>query len=152
MNIGAARLAEAIRADEGLARLMSQVFSAENRSALKAAGAQLRSFADQLRTFADQLRAAWAPLLEGLRPLARNIAAVLSVPRAGDYEALLIELAEASRPEHRCRAFGPPRRRLRSASDRAWLRALRGADPVHLGDHHTRELGPRLGRAASRAW
>jgi hypothetical protein len=31
-------------------------------------------------------------LLDGLRPLAQNIAAVLSVPRAGDYEALLIEL------------------------------------------------------------
>jgi hypothetical protein len=73
MNGGAARLAEVIRADEGLARVMSQVFSAENRSALKAAGAQLRSFA-------DQLRAAWARLLEGLRPLARSIAAVLSVP------------------------------------------------------------------------
>jgi hypothetical protein len=85
MNSGAARLAEAIRADEGLARVMSQVFSAENRSALSAADAQLRSFA-------DQLRAAWAPLLDGLRPLAQNIAAVLSVPRAGDYEALLIEL------------------------------------------------------------
>ena len=39
MNSGAARLAEAIRADKGLARLMSQVFSAENRSALMAARA-----------------------------------------------------------------------------------------------------------------
>ena len=92
MNSGAARLAEAIRADEGLARVMSQVFSAENRSALTAAGAQLLCFEDRLRTLADQLRAAWAPLLEGLRPLARSIAAVLSVPRAGDYEALLIEV------------------------------------------------------------
>ena len=92
MNSGATRLAEAIRADEGLARVMSQVFSAENRSALSAAGSQLRSFADQLRSFADQLRAAWTPLLKGLRPLARNIAAVLSVPRAGDYETLLIEV------------------------------------------------------------
>ncbi len=85
MNSGAARLAEAIRADEGLARVMSQVFTAENRSALTAAGAQRLSSK-------DQLRAAWAPLLAGLRPLARNIAAVLSAPRAGDYEALLIEL------------------------------------------------------------
>jgi hypothetical protein len=85
MNSGAARLAEVIRADEGLARVMSQVFSAENRAALTAVGAQRLSLK-------DQLRAAWAPLLEDLRRLARNIAAVLSASRAGDYEALLIEV------------------------------------------------------------
>jgi hypothetical protein len=119
MKSGAGGLAdEVIRADDGLVSLISQVFTAENRSVITAARAQLMSFA-------DQLRAAWPPLFEQLMPLARNIAAVLSARL---------------------------RRRLRSAADRGWLQALRGADPVHLGDHHRRELGQRFGRAPSRAW
>ena len=82
MNSAEAGLAdEVIGAGEGLARFMSQLFTAENRSA----GAQLLSFADQLRT-------ASVPLLEQLLPLARDIAAVFAAPRAGDYEALLIEV------------------------------------------------------------
>ena len=68
---------EVIGAGEGLVRFMSQVFTPEDPSAVMAAGSQLLSFA-------DQLRAAWTPLLERLRLLARDIAAVLSAPRAGD--------------------------------------------------------------------
>ena len=86
MKSGAGGLAdEVIRADDGLVSLISQVFTAENRSVITAARAQILSFA-------DQLRAAWPPLFEQLMPLARNIAAVLSAPCAGDYEALLIEV------------------------------------------------------------
>ena len=86
MNSAEAGLAdEVIGAGEGLARFVSQVFTAENRSVVTAAGAQLLSFADQLRT-------ASVPLLEQLMPRAWDIAAVLAAPRAGDYEALLIEL------------------------------------------------------------
>src|SRR5215213_9474819 len=86
MNSGTADAAiEVVRAEEGLASVMSQLFTAENRSAVTAAGAQLRSFA-------DQLGAAWTPLLEGLWPLARTMAAAISEPRASDYEAVLLEV------------------------------------------------------------
>jgi hypothetical protein len=58
MKSGAGGLAdEVIRADDGLVSLISQVFTAENRSVITAARAQLLSFA-------DQLRAAWPPLFE----------------------------------------------------------------------------------------
>jgi hypothetical protein len=139
MNSGAARLAEVIRADEGLARVMSQVFSAENRAAPTAAGAQRLSLK-------DQLRAAWAPLLEDLRRLARSIAAVLSVPRAGDYEALLIELRYkpfearflstlvitsggrwAKDLDGQRREFGSALRQIVKAADRSTLRMARRA-------------------------
>jgi hypothetical protein len=90
MTSGAGRLAdEMIRANEGLADFISQLFTAEVRSAVAAAGGQLLSFADQLRT-------ALAPLLERLM-------AVLSEPRAADYEALLSTLA-MSPPR---RGYGP---------------------------------------------
>ena len=135
MNSGAARLAEAIRADEGLARLMSQVFSAENRSALMAGRAQLLRFEDQLRSFADQLRAAWAPLLEGLRPLARSLAAVLSVPRAGDVPVHLGD---------RRSALG---QRLGRAPSRAWVSAAR--DRQSGRSEHAGDGAPGGGSAAA---
>jgi hypothetical protein len=78
-------IADKVREDEGLADLVSQLFTPEVQSAIAAAGARLTNFL-------DQLMANWAPHLERLLPLARDIAAVFSETRAADYEACLIEI------------------------------------------------------------
>ena len=65
--------------------VVTQLLTAEARSAIVAAS-------KQVVTFADQQRPVWATLLEGLMPLARNMAAVFRAPRAASYERLLIEM------------------------------------------------------------
>ena len=89
MNSGAGHPApERIVAEETLGEVLSQLLTAEARSAIAAAG-------KQVVTFADQLRPVLATLLKRLVPLARNMDAVFQAPRAASYEPLLIEMGYA---------------------------------------------------------
>lgn len=86
MQGGTARqLAEAIRADENLLKLIAHALTPELRSAITRAGTELLSFADPLRSIL-------VPVLEGLVPVALHINALLSEPHAGEYEQQLIQM------------------------------------------------------------
>jgi hypothetical protein len=114
-----------------IAAVMSQVFTPEVQAVVTGAGARLLGYV-------DELLAASAPVLEQLLPLVRNVAAVLSERRAGEYEELLIEVgyepAEARMlslwaissgrryAEHidtRRREFGSALRKIVGAADRS---------------------------------
>src|SRR5215204_7564688 len=97
--------------------VVTQLLTAEARSAIVAAS-------KQVVTFADQQRPVWATLLEGLMPLARNMAAVFRAPRAASYERLLIEMG---------------------------YKPVEGADNVALGNQDRRALGERIGRVPTQA-
>src|SRR5829696_2756297 len=87
MNSGAGRPApERIVAEETLGEVLSQLLTAEARSAIAAAG-------KQVVTFADQQRPVLATLLKRLVPLALNMEVVFQAPRAASYEPLLIEMS-----------------------------------------------------------
>src|SRR5215211_6637001 len=90
MNSGAGRPApERIVAEETLGEVLSQLLTAEARSAIAAAG-------KQVVTFADQQRPVLATLLKRLMPLARSMEAVFQAPPAASYERLLIEMGYES--------------------------------------------------------
>src|SRR5215207_1449489 len=90
MNSGAGRPApERIVAKGTLSEVLSQLLTAEARSAIAAAG-------KQVVTFADQQRPVLATLLKRLVPLARNMEAVFQAPPAASYERLLIEMGYES--------------------------------------------------------
>src|SRR5829696_9173963 len=89
MNSGAGQPdPERIVTEATLGEVLSQLLTAEARSAIAAAG-------KQVVTFADQLRPVLATLLKRLMPLARNMDAVFRAPRAASYEPLLIEMGYA---------------------------------------------------------
>src|SRR5215217_8656522 len=90
MNSGAGRPApERIVAKGSLSEVLSQLLTAEARSAIAAAG-------KQVVTFADQQRPVLATLLKRLMPLARSMEAVFQAPPAASYERLLIEMGYES--------------------------------------------------------
>src|SRR5215204_3531941 len=89
MNSGAGHPApERIVTEATLGEVLSQLLTAEARSAIAAAG-------KQVVTFADQLRPVLATLLKQLMPLARSMEAVFQAPPAASYEPLLIEMGYA---------------------------------------------------------
>src|SRR5829696_3666552 len=89
MNSGAGRPApERIVAKGTLSEVLSQLLTAEARSAIAAAG-------KQVVTFADQQRPVLATLLKRLVPLALNMEVVFQAPRAASYEPLLIQMGYA---------------------------------------------------------
>jgi len=117
-----------VRADEGLSGFLAQVFTPEVQATIVAVGGQLTSFV-------DRLRAAWAPHLERLLPVVRDIATVLSKPRAADYEALLIEIG-----------YEPIEARMLSL----WAIVMGKEDAEHL-NRQRRKIGSALRRTVKAA-